>query len=71
MRVSDRGWITIPKRLRARFGLNQDVVVEVTPTEGGLAIHKRTAAPHPVERVYAILDRGKDTDDYMEEIRGR
>ena len=25
----------------------------------------------PKERIYAILDRGKDTDDYIEEIQGR
>ena len=71
MRVSERGQITIPKKLRERFGLNHNVEVELTPTEGGLLIHKRTAAPHPVERVYAILDSGEDTDAYIEEIRGR
>ncbi|MDE0374840.1 MAG: AbrB/MazE/SpoVT family DNA-binding domain-containing protein [bacterium] len=71
MRVSEKGQITIPRGLRERFGLNHNVEVELTPTEQGILIHKRTAAPHPVERVYAILDRGKDTDDYMEEIRGR
>ncbi|MCY3538440.1 MAG: AbrB/MazE/SpoVT family DNA-binding domain-containing protein [Acidimicrobiia bacterium] len=71
MRISERGQITIPKKMRERFGLNHNVEVELTPTEGGLLIHKRTAAHHPVERVYAILDIGKDTDDYIEEIRGR
>lgn len=71
MRVSERGQITIPKGLRERFGLNHNVEVEITPTEGGLLIHKRTAARHPVERVYAILSRGEGTNDYIEEIRGR
>ena len=72
MRISERGQITIPKKMRERFGLNHNVEVELTPTEGGLLIHKRAAARHPVERVYGILDSGsKDTDDYVEEIRGR
>ena len=71
MRISERGQITIPKRLRERFGLNHNVEVELTPTEGGLLIHKQTAARHPVEQVYAILDSGEDTDSYIEEIRGR
>ena len=71
MKISERGQITIPKRLRERFGLNHNVVVELTPTVGGLLIHKRTAAEHPVERVYAILAGGESTDDYIEEIRGR
>ncbi len=71
MRVSERGQITIPKRLRERFGLNHNVEVELTPTERGILIQKRAAARHPVERVHAILDSGKGTDDYIEEIRGR
>lgn len=71
MRISERGQITIPKTLRDRFGMNHNVEVEITPTEKGLLIHKRTAAQHPVERVYAVLAHGGNTDDYLEEIRGR
>ncbi len=71
MRISERGQLTIPKGLRERFGLNHNVEVELTPTEGGLLIHKRTSAQHPVERVYAILDSSDRVDDYIEEIRGR
>ncbi len=71
MQISERGQITIPKWLRERFGLNHNVEVELTPTEGGLLIQKRTVAQHPVERVYAILGSSESTDDYIEEIRGR
>ena len=69
MRISKRGQITIPKKLRDRFGLNPDVEVEIIPTEHGLLIQKRTALRHPVERVYAILGRDVNTDDYIAEIR--
>ena len=71
MRISERGQITIPKRLRDRFGMNHNVEVEMIPTERGLLIQKRTTAEHPVDRVYGILGRGGVTDDYIEEIRGR
>ena len=71
MRTSERRRIIIPKGSRDRFGLNNNVEVEITPTSKGLLIHKRTAAEHPVERVYATLGRGGDTDEYLEEIRGR
>jgi AbrB family looped-hinge helix DNA binding protein len=71
MRISERGQITIPKPLRDRFGMSPDVEVEITPTERGLLIQKRTAARHPVERVYAVLGRRGNTDDYIEKIRGR
>lgn len=71
MRISERGQITIPKRLRERFGMNKDVEVEITPTEDGLLIQKRSGAQHPVERVSGILDGVGDVDHYIEEIRGR
>ena len=71
MRISERGQITIPKRFRDRFGMNKDVEVEITPTEHGLLIQKRSAAQHPVERISGILDGAFDVDQYMEEIRGR
>ena len=76
MRVSERGQITIPKHLRERFGMNHNVEVEITPTERGLLIRKRTTAEHPVDRVYGILGKdalgeGVSVDDYIEEIRGR
>ena len=71
MRISERGQITIPKRFRDRFGMNRDVEVEITPTEHGLLIQKRSAAQHPVERVSGILDGAFDVDQYIEEIRGR
>ncbi len=71
MRISERGQITIPKRLRDRFGMTKDVEVEITPTEHGLLIQKRSAAQHPVERISGILDGFGDVDRYIEEIRGR
>ena len=76
MRISERGQITIPKALRNRFGLHHNVEVEISPTDRGLLIRKRTTAEHPVDRVYGILGRdalgeGVSIDDYIEEIRGR
>ena len=71
MRISQRGQITIPKRLRDRFGMNHNVEVEIVPTKTGLLIRKRSAAEHPVDGVHGILDRGGDTDRYIKRIRGR
>ena len=76
MQISERGQITIPKHLRERFGMHHKVEVEISPTEDGLLIQKRTTAKHPVDRVYGILGKGAlgdgvSVDDYIEEIRGR
>ncbi len=78
MRISERGQITIPKRLRDRFGMHHNVEVEITATDGGLLIRKRADVEHPIDRVYGILDRTggpaipiESVDEYIEEIRGR
>ena len=49
MRISRRGQITIPKKLRDRFGMHPDVEVEVVPTEDGLLIRERTNASDPAD----------------------
>ena len=72
MKISERGQITIPKRLRDRFGLHKDVEIEITPTESGILIQKRIAPKHPVDRVVGILDGSVlDVDRYVDEVRGR
>ena len=72
MKISERGQITIPKRLRDRFGLHKDVEIEITPTESGILIQKRTDPKHPVDRVVGILDGSVlDVDQYVDEVRGR
>ena len=71
MRISKRGQITIPKTLRDRFGMKPNVDVVITPTQDGLLVQKRTAAKHPVDRIYGILAGVGRTRDYVDEIRGR
>ena len=51
--------------------MGKDVEVEITPTEHGLLIQKRSAAAHPVERISGILDGPVDVDRYIGEVRGR
>ena len=73
MRVSNRGQVTIPKRLRDRFGLNPHVEVEFVPTENGLLLQKRSEGSHPVDRLVGIFSDFEfdSTDEFIEEIRGR
>jgi len=71
MKISERGQITIPKGLRRRYGLSKDTEVEITPTEAGLMIRKKTSSRHPVDELIGILKQPSSADDYIEEIRGR
>jgi len=73
MKIGERGQVTIPKRLRDRYGLHKNAEVEFVPEEGGIRIQKRTRGVHPVESIRGIAKlRYADTvDEYVEEIRGR
>ena len=57
-------------RLRYRNHL-EDVEVELVPEKAGILIRKQTSSKHPVDQVYGILNRPSDTDQYIEEVRGR
>ncbi len=70
MRISERGQITIPKNLRQKYGLTKDMEVEITATDAGLLIRKRTQGRHPVNELIGILDKQSSTDKYLNEIRG-
>lgn len=71
MKISERGQITIPKRLRQRYGLTADTEVEIAQTDEGLLIRKRGQKRHPVDELIGVLRSGGSTDDYLENIRGR
>ena len=71
MKISERGQVTIPKALRHRFGLHENVEVDLLPVKEGLLIQKRSRGKHPVDSVFGVLKRPGDTDRYIEEVRGR
>jgi len=73
MKLGEKGQITIPKRLRDRFGLQKDSELEVVEGEGGILVRKRTRGVHPVDRVYGIakLRGANSVDELIEEMRGR
>jgi len=73
MKVGERGQVTIPKRLRERYGLQKNAELEMVPEEGYIRLQKRTGGRHPVDEVYGIikLRYANTVDEYIEEIRGR
>ncbi len=70
MKISERGQITIPKKIRGKYGLETDVEVEFVELDGTIQLRKKSTI-HPVDKVTGILNFPKDTDKYIEEIRGR
>ena len=70
MKISERGQITIPKKIRGKYGLDADVEVEFVEINGTIQFRKKSMI-HPVDKVTGILYSPNDTDKYIEEIRGR
>ncbi len=68
-RVTARGQITIPKRLRERLGIRPGQILEIEADDGRLVATKVTPRD-PIDAVYGILGTGQSTDEYMDEIRG-
>jgi antitoxin PrlF len=69
--VSEKGQITIPKKLRDRLGIRPGQVLEWTENQGKLVGRKLNSADDdPLRRVYGILKIGGSTDEWIKEIRG-
>ena len=68
-RVTERGQVTIPKSLRERLGIQPGQVVEFSELDGGIVL-RRTAAEHPVDQIFGLLQTDRRTDDLMVELRG-
>lgn len=67
--LSEKGQITIPKRLRDRLGLRAGSVLEFDEEQGRLVAQKVTTGDE-LEVLYGSLDLGKSTDELIAELRG-
>ncbi|MEN6644777.1 MAG: AbrB/MazE/SpoVT family DNA-binding domain-containing protein [Armatimonadia bacterium] len=74
MVVGERGQVTIPKRVRDKYGLRPGMEVEFVDTPDGVKIRKRSSATDRFARLKGRLkDRRviQDVDAYLKESRGR
>lgn len=67
--VSEKGQITIPKKLRDRLGIRPGQALEVREDQGRLVMIK-VVEQDPVDRVFGILELDESTDEIIEELRG-
>jgi AbrB family looped-hinge helix DNA binding protein len=68
-KVSEKGQVTIPKRLRDRLGIRPGQVLDFEEKDGRL-IAEKALPEDPVGAVYGILRLGRTTDELMTELRG-
>jgi antitoxin PrlF len=70
--VSERGQVTIPKRLRTRLGIRAGQLLEFhEETESGRMIVQKVFDEDPLAGLFGILKSdGRSTDEIIEELRG-
>ena len=68
--VSEKGQVTIPKKIRDRLGIRKGQVLEFE-TRDGLLVGRKAQAENPVSAVYGILKlENFDVDAAINEMRG-
>jgi AbrB family looped-hinge helix DNA binding protein len=68
--VSEKGQVTIPKRLRDRLGIRPGQVLDFDEDHGRLVAQKAVREDR-LEALYGSLDvGGRTTDELMIELRG-
>lgn len=67
--VSEKGQITVPKRLRDRLDIRAGDQLELTE-EGGRLVAAKAVPGDPVASVYGILSTRESTDATIRALRG-
>jgi antitoxin PrlF len=67
--VSEKGQITVPKRLRDQLGIRAGDQLELVEDAGRLIATKATTS-NPVEAAYGILVAQTSTDETIRALRG-
>jgi antitoxin PrlF len=67
--VSEKGQVTIPKRLRDRLGIRAGTVLEFREERAELVATK-ALAEDPIEAVYGVLESVAPTDALVADMRG-
>lgn len=71
MKLTSKGQLTIPKKLRDKFGLGTHTEVEVIEDGNTLRIVKKGTRGTAFDRVYGLLGSPQSTDKLVERMRGR
>jgi AbrB family looped-hinge helix DNA binding protein len=67
--VSEKGQVTIPKRIREQLGIRPGQVLEFRENQGQMVVVKQSAEDR-VTKVYGILKLKRRTDDLINQLRG-
>ncbi|HEU0057818.1 MAG TPA: AbrB/MazE/SpoVT family DNA-binding domain-containing protein [Gaiella sp.] len=68
--VSEKGQVTIPKKLRDRLGITPGAVLEFRE-DAGVLLATKASGEDAIAAVFGIIDTDRPVDDLVEEMRGR
>lgn len=68
-RVSEKGQVTIPKKLRDQLGIHVGDELDFAIEQGRLVVAK-AVEQDPVDAVWGTLDLGMSADEWINEMRG-
>lgn len=70
MRITERGQVTIPKRIRERFGLTPDTEIDFVERDGHLQVVRRTGTQRSrIDSLYGRQRWERSTDELMRLLR--
>jgi len=69
IKVTSKGQVTIPKKLREEMGLKPGDYIEIKENEVGYIINKKIDK-EKIEKYVGILKEDKNSDDVVKELRG-
>lgn len=67
--VSEKGQVTIPKKLRDRLGIRAGESLDFEVEDGRL-VGRKVTERDPVDEVFGSLGQGRSTDEAMRQLRG-
>jgi antitoxin PrlF len=67
--VSQKGQVTIPKKLRDRLDIRPGELLDFDE-EGGKLVARKTPVQDALDAVYGIIDLGQPTDAFLHDLRG-
>jgi antitoxin PrlF len=69
--VSEKGQVTIPKKIRRRLGILPGTVMDFEAQGGRLVAKKTDTAEDVVRTITGIIKGPADIDEYLNETRGK
>lgn len=67
--MTERGQVTIPKRIREQLGIRPGHEIEFRVENGRIVLRKVTGED-PLDRLVGLIKEPVDVDAYLEETRG-